>query len=234
MTFSIVARCERTGQIGVAAGTALQSVGKLACHAIANVGAIASQALLNPYLAYDGLRLLQLGASAEDALARVLAVERDPEHRQVGVVDMHGRTAAWTGKDTIDWSGHAGGRGFSVQGNRLAGPVVLARVVEAMNDLEDRDLAERFVRALQAGVAVGGDTKGERSANVLVFSEEEYALCDLRIDDHDDPMKELDRLYILYEEEILPNLRKLPRRGDVARPSDSGLRHAGLGGSYRT
>lgn len=234
MTFSVVARCERTGQIGVAASTALQSVGKLACHAIANVGAIASQALLNPYLAYDGLRLLQLGASAEDALERVLAVERDPEHRQVGVVDKHGRTAAWTGKDTLDWSGQAAGRGFSAQGNRLAGPQVLARVVETMNELEDRDLAERFVRALQAGVAAGGDTKGERSANVLVFCEEEYALCDIRVDDHDDPMTELDRLYTLYEQEILPNWLDLPRREDVPRPSHSGLRHAGPGGSYRT
>jgi uncharacterized Ntn-hydrolase superfamily protein len=234
MTFSVVARCERTGQIGVAASTALQAVGKLACHAIANVGAIASQARLNPYLAYDGLRLLKLGASAEDALERVLAVEREPAHRQVGVVDSHGRTAAWTGGDTTHWSGQACGKEFSAQGNRLAGPKVLRRVVEAMNDLDDRDLAERLVRALQAGVAEGGDTKGERSANVLVFAEEEYALCDLRIDDHDDPMGELDRLYTLYEEQILPGWLSLPRRGDVPRPSKSGLRHAGPGGSYRT
>jgi uncharacterized Ntn-hydrolase superfamily protein len=234
MTFSVVARCERTGQIGVAATTAVQAAGKLACHALANVGAIASQARLNPYLAYDGLRLLKLGASAEDALERVLAVERKPEHRQLGVVDNQGRTAAWTGKHTVHWSGQAGGKGFSTQGNRLTGPKVLGRVVEAMNDLEDRDLAERLVRALQAGVAEGGDTKGERSANVLVFAGEEYALCDLRIDDHDDPMGELHRLYTLYEEQILPDWLNLPRRGDVPRPSNSGLRHAGPGGAYRT
>jgi uncharacterized Ntn-hydrolase superfamily protein len=223
MTFSIVARCPRTGQIGVAASTALQAVGKLACHGIANVGAIASQALLNPYLAYDGLRLLQKGASAEEALQRVLAVDPDVDHRQVGIVDRHGRTAAWTGADTIDWSGQRPGRCFIAQGNRLAGPKVLEAVADTMHALDDHDLAERLVRALQAGVEIGGDTKGERSANVLVFAEQEYPLCDIRIDDHDAPMAELDRLYELYEAEVLPNVLKLPKRSDIARPDDSGL-----------
>jgi uncharacterized Ntn-hydrolase superfamily protein len=223
MTFSIVARCERTGQIGVAASTALQAVGKLACHGIANVGAIASQALLNPYLAYDGLRLLQQGASAAEALQRVLATDPDIDHRQVGIVDRLGRTAAWTGADTIDWSGQLAGRHFVTQGNRLAGPKVLEAAVETMLALEDHDLAERMVRALQAGVKVGGDTKGERSANVLVFADQEYPLCDIRIDDHDAPMTELDRLYQLYESDVLPDWLKLPRRADIPRPDDSGL-----------
>jgi uncharacterized Ntn-hydrolase superfamily protein len=223
MTFSIVARCERTGHIGVAASTALQAVGKLACHGIANVGAIASQALLNPYLAYDGLRLLQQGASAEEALQRVLAVDPHTDQRQVGIVDCHGQTAAWTGPDTIDWSGALVGRHFITLGNRLAGPKVLEAVVDTMLALEDRDLAERLVRALQAGVKVGGDTKGERSANVLVFAEQEYPLCDIRIDDHDAPMAELDRLYELYEVDVLPNWLKLPKRADIPRPDNSGL-----------
>lgn len=218
MTFSIVARCERTGQIGVGAATALQSVGKLACHAIANVGAIASQALLNPYLAYDGLRLLEDGVSAQEALERVLAGDPDVNNRQVGVVDSEGRTAAWTGPDTIPWSGQVAGRNFSAQGNRLAGPQVLERAAQTMHETEHLDLAERLTLALQAGDAMGGDTKGERSVNVLVFAAEEYPLCDIRIDDHDTPMVELRRLFKLYQDEILPNVMKLPKRSDIPRP----------------
>jgi uncharacterized Ntn-hydrolase superfamily protein len=218
VTFSIVARCERTGHIGVAATTALQAVGKLACHAIPNVGAIASQALLNPYLAYDGLRLLEKGYSAQEALDRVLAGDPDAQSRQVGVVDNQGRTAAWSGEKNIKWSGQMAGRYFSTQGNRLAGQEVLERVAKSMHATEHLDLAERFSLALQAGEEVGGDTKGERSLNILVFSEEEYPLCDIRIDDHDDPMRELRRLFKLYQEEILPNVLKIPKRSEIPRP----------------
>lgn len=222
MTFSIVARCRRTRQIGVGASTAMQSVRKLACHAIANVGAIASQALLNPYLAYDGLRLLEQGASADEALRRVLAGDPDVESRQVGVVDNQGRTAAWTGSDTIQWSGQLAGQDYCTQGNRLAGRQVLERVAQTMDDTQHLDLAERIVLALQAGVEVGGDTKGERSVNVMVFCEEEYPLCDIRIDDHDAPMHELRRLFKLYQDEILPNVLKLPKRSEIPRPSSGG------------
>ena len=218
MTFSIVARCERTNHVGIGAITALPAVGKLACHAIPNVGAIASQALLNPYLAYDGLRLLEQGVSPEEALNRVLAGDPDAQNRQVGIVDMQGRTAAWTGSDTIPWSGHRSGRNFSSQGNRLAGPLVLDRVVQSMESTEHLALSERLTLALIAGEEVGGDTKGERSVNVLVFGEEEYPLCDIRIDDHDDPIQELRRLHKLYQQDILPSVQKLPKRADIPRP----------------
>lgn len=218
MTFSIAARCQRTGQIGVAATTALQSVGKLACHAIPNVGGFASQALVNPYLAYDGLRLLQAGASAEQALERVLALDPQADQRQAGVVDMAGRTAAWTGSENIPWAGHRAGRFFTTQGNRLVGPEVLDKVVESMQATEHLDLAKRLVLAIQAGATAGGDKKGERSTNVMVFSAEEYPLCDIRIDDHNDPMSELDRLHRLYEQEILPVVLDLPKRHQVPRP----------------
>lgn len=218
MTFSVVAYCGRTRQIGVGASTGVQSVGKLACHGIPQVGVIASQALLNPYLAYDGLRLLQHGASASEALKQVMELDAQPQNRQVGVVDMQGRTAVWTGDDTIAWAGHRQGDGFATQGNRLAGPHVLDAVVETMNRTRHLDLAERLVLAIQAGEKQGGDTKDERSANVMVFSEEEYPLCDIRIDDHDDPMHELGRLYRLYVEQILPSMRNIPKRKDVPRP----------------
>jgi uncharacterized Ntn-hydrolase superfamily protein len=218
MTFSIVARCERTGQIGVAAATAVQAVGKLACHAIANVGAIASQALTNPYLAYDGLRLLERGYSAEEALQRVIASDANAQRRQVGVADSKGRTAAWTGTEAIPWAGHLAERNCSVQGNRLAGPAVLERALASMHDTKHLDMAERLTLALLAADEAGGDLKGERSVNILVFSSEEYALCDIRIDDHDAPMTELRRLFRVYQENILPNVLGLPKRSEIPRP----------------
>ncbi len=218
VTFSIVARCARTNQVGVAAATAVQAVGKLACHAIAHVGAIASQALTNPYLAYDGLRLLERGASAEEALRRVLATDPDADKRQVGVVDIQGRTAAWTGSEAIPWAGHLAGRNCSVQGNRLAGPQVLERALASMHGTEHLDLAERLTLALLEGDSAGGDLKGERSVNVLVFSSEEYALCDIRIDDHEAPLDELRRLFAVYQTRILPIVRTLPKRSDIPRP----------------
>lgn len=223
MTFSIAARCPRTGQIGIAATTAVQAVGKLACHAIPNVGAFASQALLNPYLAYDGLRLLQAGATAQQALERVLATDPRPEDRQAGVVDDQGRTAAWTGSQTIPWSGHRSGRYFTTQGNRLTGPQVLERVIESMQSTESLSLAERLVHALQAGADAGGDIKGEKSCNVMVFSDEEYPLCDIRIDQHEDAMGELSRLYRLYEDELLPTVLQIPKREDIPEPEQRGL-----------
>lgn len=218
MTFSIVAWCARTNQVGVAAATAVQAVGKLACHAIANVGAIASQAMTNPYLAYDGLRLLERGVSAQDALQRVMASDADAHKRQVGVIDVHGRSAAWTGADAISWAGHLAGRHCSIQGNRLAGPQVLERALASMHSTEHLDLAERLTIALLAGDAAGGDLQGERSVNVLVFSSEEYALCDIRIDDHEAPMDELRRLFKVYQTKILPIVRDLPKRSDIPRP----------------
>ncbi len=218
MTFSIVARCARTQQVGVAAATAVQAVGKLACHAIANVGAIASQARTNPYLAYDGLRLLERGVAAEEALRRVLATDADADQRQVGVIDNQGRTAAWTGSEAIPWAGHLAGRNCSAQGNRLAGPQVLEKAIAAMHRTEHLDLSERLTLALLEGDAAGGDLKGDCSVNVLVFSSEEYALCDIRIDDHDAPMDELRRLFAVYQSKILPIVKTLPKRSDIPRP----------------
>lgn len=218
MTFSIVACCARTGEIGVAAATAAQAVGKLACHALPGVGAIASQALTNPYLAYDGLRLLQRGVSVEETLQRVLASDSGARCRQLGIVDLQGRTAAWTGPEAIPWAGHLAGRGCSVQGNRLAGPQVLGRALQRMHETEHLDLSERLMLALLDGDAAGGDVKGERSVNILVFGREEYPLCDIRIDDHSTPMEELQRLYRVYLEKILPVVSELPKRADIPPP----------------
>lgn len=108
------------------------------------------------------------------------------------------------------------------QGNRLTGPEVLDQVIQSMHGSEQLSLAERLVKAIQAGAAAGGDRKGERSVNIMVFGPEEYPICDIRIDDHEQPMRELSRLFLLYQRDVLPEVLKLPRRDQVPEPQLEG------------
>lgn len=217
LTFSVVARCTRTGKCGVGAATAANAVGKLAVHAMAKHGAIATQAMVNPYIGYDGLRLLERGYDARAALERLVANDPHPGLRQVGIVDSEGNAAAWTGSENIPWAGHRQGRGFTVQGNRMAGPDVLDAAVATMHATEGRELAERLLLALEAGDAKGGDRKGERSGNIVVYDTEEYPQWDIRVDDHDEPIRELRRLFHLFQRELLPHVEKMPTREDYPR-----------------
>ncbi len=214
MTFSIVARCPRTGQLGVGAITAMVGVGKIACHAQAKAGAVSSQAFMNPYHAYDGLRLMQRGRSAQETLDMLLAVDPGAPFRQVGIVDARGRAAAYTGSKTFDWCGDVVGDGFAVQGNRLVGPETVEETARVFQDSAELDLVERIVRALEAGEATGADKQGALSGTVQVYGEEEYPLWDLRADHAEDPAAELRRLQKELGEELLPSILKLPTRDD--------------------
>ncbi|MGY1747749.1 DUF1028 domain-containing protein [Modestobacter sp. SYSU DS0511] len=214
MTFSIVACCPRTGQLGVGALTAMAGVGKIACHAEAGVGAVSSQAAMNPYLAYDGLRLLAAGRPAQEVLDMVLAVDPGAGHRQVGIVDREGRVAAHTGEETPAWCGDLLGDGFAVQGNRLVGRETLVATAEAFAAEPGQDLAERIVRALEAGESTGADIEGALSGTVQVYGAEAYPLWDLRADHTDAPAAELRRLHDDLGESLLPAIRQLPTRDD--------------------
>jgi uncharacterized Ntn-hydrolase superfamily protein len=214
MTLSIAACCIKTRQMGAAAVTEMNAVGKLACHAKAGIGAVVTQATVNPYLGYDGLRLLEKGHSAKQVLDLLIPQDPEPQIRQVGVVDRQGHTAAWSGGNILDWAGHRQGRLFTAQGNRLAGSEVLAAVVRSMNATESRPLAERLLLALEAGVAAGGDAAGESSGNIIVFDTEEYPLWDIRVDDHQKPVSEMRRLFHLFEDQLLPHILKMPKRTD--------------------
>ncbi|MEV4715288.1 DUF1028 domain-containing protein [Micromonospora sp. NPDC049374] len=213
VTFSIVARCGRTGQLGVAALTAKPGVGKLVAHVHPH-GAVATQALPNPFLAYDGLPLLDDERTPEDVVTELL--DRDPgrDVRQVGMVDREGRSYAFTGARTLDWSGHHIGTGYAVQGNRLVGAEPLDEIVRAYEDSEDLDLTERLLLAIELGEDAGGDRHGARSATVTVIGEQPYPLWDLRVDDHDHPAKELRRLYNVFHEEVATAVRQLPTQDD--------------------
>jgi uncharacterized Ntn-hydrolase superfamily protein len=212
VTFSLVARCERTGQLGVGAMTYMLGVGKLVTHAEANVGAAASQAMVNPYLGIDGLDLLREGVAADVALERLIREDPGRDGRQFGLVDANGVAAAHTGSLPDDWKGHRTGDGFVCLGNRLAGPQVVDAAVEAFLDREQEDLVVRLMAALEAGEGAGGDTKGHRSAGIVVVEEEVYPIWDLRIDHDDDPLEQLKEEYDVLGRELLPNIRQMPTR----------------------
>ncbi|WP_409331563.1 DUF1028 domain-containing protein [Trujillonella humicola] len=214
MTFSLVARCPRTGQLGVGAITASVGVGKIACHALTDAGAVSSQASMNPYHAVDGLPLMARGRPAQEALDMVLAVDPGRDFRQVGVVDRDGRVAVHTGSRTLDWSGDLTGDGWAVQGNRLVGPETLEATARAFEADPDLDLAERILRALEAGEATGADREGALSGNLLVHGQEAYPLWDLRADHADHPVAELRRLHGELAERLLPVIAQLPTRDD--------------------
>jgi uncharacterized Ntn-hydrolase superfamily protein len=201
MTFSVVARSEDGESWGVAVASKFLAVGSVVPAAVAGIGAVATQADAN--VAWKGLALglLDEGATAEVALARMLEDDNAPTHRQVGIVDLDGNASAHTGNDCLPWAGHLVRRGVTFQGNVLAGP----QVVEAMRDSwdttpEEPDLARRLLAALQAGDRAGGDRRGRQSAALLVVRDGagygglDDVAVDLRVDDHEQPCTELARL----------------------------------------
>ena len=194
MTWSIVARDPVTGAFAVAVATRFFAVGALCAHADGGVGALATQALINPTFGARGLRLLREGVPAQVVMDLLLAADPGRESRQVHLQDALGAIATHTGSDCIPWCGHVVHDGFSVAGNMLAGPQVIAETARVYLDGADLPFARRLIRALQAGEAVGGDKRGKQSAALRIHTTEDYPALDLRVDDHPDPLAELERL----------------------------------------
>ena len=202
-TFSIVARDPRNGDLGVAVQSKFLAVGSVVSWARAGAGAIATQALANISYGPEGLQLLEQGLSAEAVLNQLVVADADRDHRQLGIVDRDGRAAAYTGSACLDWAGHETGDGFACQGNILAGPEVVRAMAERFRQ-SDGELAERLVAALHAGQEAGGDQRGRQSAALYVARTggsyggllDRY--IDLRVDDHPDPIVELERILQLH------------------------------------
>jgi uncharacterized Ntn-hydrolase superfamily protein len=174
MTWSIIARDKNTGQFGIAIATRFFAVGALAPHLKSNIGAIATQALVNVFYGTDGLRLLEQGASAKEVVAAVIAADAGRDHRQVHAIDAQGGTAAHTGKSCVDWCGHLAGDDFSVAGNMLAGAGVIKDTAAAYARNAALSFPRRLIAAMRAGEAVGGDKRGKQSAALIVCGEEEW------------------------------------------------------------
>ena len=211
-TFSIVGRCARTGQLGVAVATAAPAVGAYCPFVRAGVGAVSSQSWCNPYLAYDGLDLMEQGMSAEAVCDKLLAEDPGRETRQVGYVDAAGGSAAFTGKECPHWAGHVTGPDFAAQGNLLMGGGCVPAMAASFQRTGVLDLAERLIAALEAGQAAGGDARGKQSASVLVVHTEFYPLVDLRADEHRNPIGELRRIYAVAKQVSLPFMAQMPTR----------------------
>ena len=212
MTFSITARCEHSGEIGVAVTTAWFAVGSVCPAVRADIGAVASQALVNANLRADCLDRIVVGMRPELALAEALKADAAPEQRQLGVVDAAGRAAAHTGAACPDESGHRVERGCVIAGNTLSSIEVLNAMQASWHATRDCDLAlaERMLMALDAGELAGGDKRGRQSAALLVANIDPMLQVDLRVDDHAEPLAELRRLLTLFREKYEPIHRALP------------------------
>jgi uncharacterized Ntn-hydrolase superfamily protein len=219
MTFSIVARDPQTGMLGIAVTTKFFGVGSLCPFARTGVGAVATQALVNPTFGPRGLDLLAQGLSPEEVADQLLSADEGRDHRQLHLIDASGRVAARSGAECVDWFGHEPHpeKAFSVAGNMLAGPRVVSETARAYLAAQpDLPLAERLIQALEAGQAVGGDKRGRQSAALLIVSTEVYPYLDLRVDDNPDPLVELRRLYQESQLEYLPFKDKLPTTANPA------------------
>jgi uncharacterized Ntn-hydrolase superfamily protein len=194
VTFSIIAYDETTGQVGIAVASKSFAAGARVPFIRTGVGAIASQARVNHLYGPRGLALLAAGASAADTVRLLIAADEDQDIRQLHIMDRMGRFAAHTGAECLEWCGHLVMPGFSLAGNILAGANVLETMAAAYEAAPEQTLARRLIAALKAGEQAGGDKRGRQSASLLVHGDKEWSLIDIRVDDHADPLAELERL----------------------------------------
>ena len=213
MTWSILARDPR-GHVGVAIASRFFAVGALCVHTRRGIGAIATQALMNPLYGPAGLDLLSRGRPAADVVEALTSADAGRAQRQLHVLPAAGPGAAWTGDSCIDWCGHLVDDDFSVAGNMLAGPQVIEATAQAYRDTAGLPLAERLLAAMAAGEAAGGDKRGKQAAALRLHADEDYPQLDLRVDDHAEPIVELQRLYRISLERYQPFTACLAGRHD--------------------
>lgn len=209
MTWSILARDPATGEIGAAVATRFFAVGALAIHVEGKVGALATQALINPMYAVHGMPRLRAGEAPDAVIAGLSAGDAGRAHRQIHILAADGRIAAHTGAACIGWCGSVGGADVSVAGNMLAGQEVVEQTLAAFQRSKG-PLAGRLLTALEAGEAAGGDKRGKQSAALKVCSADPYPDLDIRADDHPDPLAELRRLHAVAQERFVLFRRFLP------------------------
>jgi uncharacterized Ntn-hydrolase superfamily protein len=228
MTWSIIARDDSTRQIGIAVATRFFAVGARVPHIAAGIGGIATQALVNPYYGIDGVKLLREGREPRDIVETLIAADSGHESRQLHIMDATGRVAAFTGRDCVDWCGHIEGKGFSIAGNMLAGARVLDDTGKTYIAGEKLPFAQRLIAAMRAGEAAGGDKRGKQSAALLIYGEEEWSDLNLRVDDHTDPLGELERLEAVSRERWVHFRKYLPTRKNPAGVTDRATIDAGV------
>ncbi|HEV8571849.1 MAG TPA: DUF1028 domain-containing protein [Actinomycetota bacterium] len=208
MTFSIVAADVDGGDWGVAVASKFPAVGSVVPWAQAGIGAVATQSWANTSFGPRGLELMGSGISAEETIRRLTGEDDGREKRQVGMVDVTGSPATFTGSDCMEWAGGRTGAGYACQGNILIGPEVVEALARGFEEAEG-DLVDRLLAAVVAGDRAGGDRRGRQSAALLVVREgggyegftDRYV--DVRVDDHPQAVDELVRVFEVYDRELL-------------------------------
>jgi uncharacterized Ntn-hydrolase superfamily protein len=228
MTWSIIARDELTGQFGIAVATCFFAVGARVPHVAPGVGAIATQALVNPYYGIDGLKLLREGRQPREVIETLIAADAGRESRQLHIMDAAGRIASHTGRECVTWCGHIEGNGFSIAGNMLAGAQVLDDTAETYIARESLPFAQRLIAAMRSGEAAGGDKRGKQSAALVIYDEDDWSALDLRVDDHADPLAELERLEQVSRERWVHFRKFLPSRKNPAGVTDRKIIEASM------
>jgi len=188
VTWSIIARDGKSGKVGIPFGTRFFAVGGLVPHVQSGIGAVATQALVNPFFGVNGLKFLGEGRSAADVVQALVEGDAGRDYRQLHVMDAQGRSAAHTGAACVKWCGHIAGPEISVAGNMLAGPRVLEDTKAAYAANSALAFPRRLIAALRAGEEAGGDKRGKQSAALVIHGEEAWPDLDLRVDDHPDPL----------------------------------------------
>ena len=220
MTWSIIARDSLTGHFGIVVATKFFAVGARVPHIAAGIGGVATQALVNPYYGIDGITLLREGRDPGAVVNTLISADSGRESRQLHVMDAKGRIAAFTGNECVDWCGHVQGDGFSIAGNMLTGADVLDDTAKALVANAKLPFAQRLIAAMKAGEAAGGDKRGKQSAALVIQGEEEWSDLDLRVDDHTDPLAELERLEQVSRERWVHFRPFLPTRKNPAGITD--------------
>lgn len=204
MTYTVIGRCPRTGDLGIGIATYSLAVGATSPWFAPGRGALSTQAFTNPDLGPTGVELLRAGRGPEDVLAELRPLDAEFEYRQVGVIDESGSAAAHSGEKIRQWAGHLIGDGVIVMGNGLAGAGVIEAMAGVFAGTEQLELADRLMGALEAGRDAGGQEPSpgnhlpERSAALLVYGSGSVALTDLRVDMHEDAVGGLRRAFEMY------------------------------------
>ena len=205
MTYTMIGRCQRTGQLGIGITTWSLGVGGYCPVIRSSFAALSSQAAADPRLGRLAMRLLELGYSPAKVIEELRGHDPHFEYRQVGIVAGDGTTAVHTGNDNNTWAGHVTGDGYIAMGNTLDSGRVVRAMARAFDETRDLDLDERLLLSLEAGRDAGGQQAAhpdspnqDRSAGLIVHDTEEYALMDLRVDAHEAAIRELRRVWDEY------------------------------------
>lgn len=227
MTWSIVAHDPNADAFAVAVATKAFAVGASCPFVRAGVGAVSTQSMTNRYLGPAVLDAMARGLPPNAAIQGALAGDEGRGIRQVHAVDRHGRTAAWTGPNCVDWCGSVSAGGISVAGNMLAGEPVVSATLGAWKAGSALPMPDRLMTAMEAGEAAGGDRRGKQSAAMVMVTTEDFPDLNLRVDDHEAPLQELRRLLSIWKTEGVARLGIAPSKANPSGLTDLDAIEAG-------